>query len=317
MALTRFALRTKFLSETNIGGSNTILKNLTQQCTNTLPKTLFNRSRTYSSSNSLRKHVRTSPFLINNASSNLLSNASRLGVIYCSRGLITEPGMVVPTLHRGMRDQMVDQMKSYYRDNYIANYNKELLNDIPSWLDGMGLKGLAPYFEGKNWEEIIELTSWEQLQDLGIMRPPHRKRLIRNFWILKRFLANEQGIELEEQARDSAHPIPEHNDKVDFVSLEDLPTMLNGIYDGFGYFAPHFEGRNWKEIIGMNWEDLEVLGIRSRAVRSRMIGFFWSVKRALAAENGEPIPKKTRRLGIFQRYDSFRHKNLLHDNNQV
>ncbi|CAG8463666.1 11786_t:CDS:2 [Acaulospora colombiana] len=127
----------------------------------------------------------------------------------------------------------------------------------------MGLKGLAPRFEGKSWEEIIEMTNWEQLRDIGITRPPYRKRLIRNFWILKRVLAKENDIVLEKGVR-RGESIPEHDDKIDFTTLEDLPTMFNGVYDGFGYFAPHFEGRNWREIINMTWQDLEILGVRSR-----------------------------------------------------
>lgn len=51
--------------------------------------------------------------------------------------------------------------------------------------------------------------------------------------------------------------------------------------DGYGYFAPHFEGRNWREIMNMTWEDLEVLGIRARATRARMVTHFWITKRAL------------------------------------
>lgn len=61
--------------------------------------------------------------------------------------------------------------------------------DFPNWLDGMGLKGLAPYFKNVKLDDILKMTNWKQLRDLGVSNPAHRKRLIRNIWKAKRALA--------------------------------------------------------------------------------------------------------------------------------
>lgn len=62
-----------------------------------------------------------------------------------------------------------------------------LIKDFPEWLRGLGLKPLTPYFEGKRWQEIIELK-WQDLEEMGIHNKFIRFRLVKNFWRVKKDL---------------------------------------------------------------------------------------------------------------------------------
>ncbi|RHZ53899.1 hypothetical protein Glove_433g17 [Diversispora epigaea] len=304
------APRSQFISKLNNYNNfiNKILKIpnikiINNQKSTFITTTTYNNSLLFRSSNNnnIYKNDIFKPIMLSTFNRGLATESSSSGADTAS----ATPGklpVVIPKLNRAERDALVEKMKSYYKENYVDSFNKELLKEIPNWLDGMGLKGLAPCFKGVNSQDILKFTDWKQLRDLGIKNPAHRKRLMRNIWNAKRSFASDQGITLPEDKESSGNDDDEQNDdltpedRVDFKAIEDLPTWLNGMRDGYGYFAPHFEGRNWREIIHMTWEDLEVLGIRARTSRARIIAHLWVTKRALAAKNGEPIPEEKERI---------------------
>lgn len=56
--------------------------------------------------------------------------------------------------------------------------------DFPEWLDGIGLKILAPYFESMKWREVTLLNT-RNLVNMGIKNSNIISLLIRHIWRIK------------------------------------------------------------------------------------------------------------------------------------
>ncbi|RHZ66638.1 hypothetical protein Glove_306g63 [Diversispora epigaea] len=173
-----------------------------------------------------------------------------------------------------------DKFMRFYKENYLDEVNYKLLEDFPAWLSGFGLGDLGDKFEGYHWQEITEMT-WQDLDNLGIKFPYLRKILLKNFILVKYDQANKRGIHIDiftQRARrlsDLEAKIP-----IDFTLLQnDFAGWLESI--GCGVYASHFEGKSWKEVIYMDWKELEALGMRSRGLRTRLVRFCYRAREEL------------------------------------
>ncbi|RHZ53898.1 hypothetical protein Glove_433g16 [Diversispora epigaea] len=179
--------------------------------------------------------------------------------------------------------------------NYIKSHiNKEgtpinfkLLADFSAWLDSIGMARYASNFEGRQYQEIVEMM-YEDLEALGIDNYDDRHILRRHFQNIRAAMADRRRIS-EEHDR-LAPP--------DYDLLENTPAWLESM--GLKSLTPFFQNRKWEDIIEMNHNDLEMMGIRNRNLRSMLVRNFWLVKRAVAAEKGINIPPRVKRQSYIK-----------------
>ncbi|RHZ76034.1 hypothetical protein Glove_208g211 [Diversispora epigaea] len=186
-------------------------------------------------------------------------------------------------------DKLYEQVKNYHKKNYIEETNFELLEDFPLWLEGAGLKPLAPRFEGIPLQDILEFNE-QDLENLGIYNKNLRKRLIYHFQKVQRDLASLKGLFMKPpkiKKKDKYEQIDDlKNFRPDYEIMKDLPCWFNTIHDQLGNYWVYFQGKKWQEIIDMENEDLESLGIRSPDIRQKFMRGFKNYKQSIAAEKG-------------------------------
>ncbi|RHZ82709.1 hypothetical protein Glove_104g13 [Diversispora epigaea] len=246
----------------------------------------------------------------------LTSNIIKPIVINFKRGLATvtentenadsETDIVEIEAPKEVREQ-VEKTRQYVVDNYIATINYELLEDFPKWLEGLGMKAMAPNFEGKKWKEIIEL-SWEDLEKMGIKSRGIRTRLIRFFWKIKRDMAAKNGVELPPKERASRDNSSESEDapsrkpfELDYKLMEDEECWLHSFGRSYGLLYPYFQGRKWQQMLEMTEDDLKALGISNKTVRKALIQNFRRHLNAINEEKGittEDTPNQTKEYSI-------------------
>ncbi|CAG8434041.1 11309_t:CDS:2 [Scutellospora calospora] len=81
--------------------------------------------------------------------------------------------------------------------------------------------------------------------------------------------------------------------EIEELRRKHFPAWLEGL--GLKHLARYFKGKKWEEIIEMDWQALEVLGIESRQIRAKLVGHFWKVKRDIAAKKGITLPEKEKK----------------------
>ncbi|RHZ75932.1 hypothetical protein Glove_208g198 [Diversispora epigaea] len=187
-----------------------------------------------------------------------------------------------PRVSNEKAEAMLEENNVYFRSNYFSNTNVKLLEDFPKWLDGLGLKPLSVIFEGKKWQDILNLTA-KDLVHMGVFNANLRRRLTKNFVKAKKNLAGTanavEGIEAKEgevnESFDQKAIIAENinNQTVDlyFKILNDVPCMLNTFEEALGRYYPYFEGKKWDEVIKMTDQDLVNLGIQEVGVRKMLV----------------------------------------------
>ncbi|CAG8570828.1 8173_t:CDS:2, partial [Dentiscutata erythropus] len=175
--------------------------------------------------------------------------------------------------------------------------------DFPMWLEGLGLKHLTRYFEGKRWEEIIEMD-WQALDVLGIESRLIRAKLVSHFWKVKRDIAIKKGITLPEKKEEKhkreltvdEREIIAQREKfykdnyinINYKLLEDFPAWLDGL--DLKYHISHFEGKTWNEIINLDSQGLISIGVKYFTPREKLLTCFWFVQRDLAMKQGTKLP---------------------------
>ncbi|CAG8558910.1 3996_t:CDS:10 [Acaulospora morrowiae] len=197
-------------------------------------------------------------------------------------------------------DAIYEKNRTYYNVNYVEETNLELLEDFPAWLSGLGLKSLAPYFEGKSWQEIIRLRE-RDLDEIGISNVNHKRRLIRHFQKVQENLPEQESnfsLDNSEENNDKTEDKGIENFKVDPKIREDLPCWLNSLGDGFGDYAPYLEGKEWYEIIDLGKPDLNELGIKDAKIKNKLTMGFSFYKRALKNNEAE---EAVSRIHIYQK----------------
>ncbi|CAG8494510.1 2506_t:CDS:2 [Diversispora eburnea] len=122
---------------------------------------------------------------------------------------------------------------------------------------------------------------------------------VKDYYFLK------QPISTEEEDKFMRFYKENYLDKVNYKLLEDIftqrarrlseleakipidLTLLQNDFAGWlesigcGIYASHFEGKSWKEIIYMDWRELEALGMRSRGLRTRLVRFCYRAREEL------------------------------------
>ncbi|CAG8592489.1 12929_t:CDS:10 [Acaulospora colombiana] len=183
-----------------------------------------------------------------------------------------------------------ERNKGYYEDNYIIKTNFELLEDFPTWLSGLGLKSLSPYFEGKNWKVIIKLEE-QDLEEMGISNINHKKRLIRHFQRVQQDLTDHENIlSLDENVEENCSMAGDvENFKVDPSIREDIPCWLNSLGDGLGDYSHYFQGKKWYEIVDLTGQDLSELGVKKGNIRRQLLDGFLLYKGAMNNKEAEDI----------------------------
>ncbi|CAG8522811.1 2897_t:CDS:2 [Diversispora eburnea] len=154
--------------------------------------------------------------------------------------------------------ELYEKQKNFYRENYVEKNNYELLEDFPEWLDGIGLKILAPYFENMKWQEVMSLST-RNLIDMGIKNSNIRSLLIRHFWRSKVIHIKSKELILTQvqlNYRDRDFQMIGRDLAVDPYLLKDLKFCLNAMGYAYSNFAPFFYGKTWQEIIDMNVNNL-------------------------------------------------------------
>ncbi|CAG8470381.1 8845_t:CDS:2 [Diversispora eburnea] len=194
------------------------------------------------------------------------------------------------------------------------NYNVIKLGTVvttinfPAWLDGLGIKPLAPLFKGKSWEEIASYS----IRDIEVMGVVHReliKRLNRHLMkakndtpILERTVSDDGNIS---KITDAKYNVKEGRKalvklgidkpnmliqafRLDANPLVNFPAWLEGL--GLKPLASRFKSMIWKDIIKLRSEELEGLGIYNTNIRRRLIKHFLRAQRDLAVANGQVLP---------------------------
>ncbi|CAG8505564.1 11228_t:CDS:2 [Diversispora eburnea] len=197
-----------------------------------------------------------------------------------------------PRILNEKAEAVLEENNIYFRSNYFSNTDVKLLEDFPKWLDGLGLKPLSVIFEGKKWQDIVNLTS-KDLMHMGIFNANLRRRLTKNLIKAKKNLAGTanavQEIEVKEgEVNDSfdqkaiiAQNINHKTVDLYFSILNDVPCMLNTFEEALGRYYPYFEGKKWDEIIKMTDQDLVNLGVQDVGVRKMMVKGFEKQKKLL------------------------------------
>ncbi|CAG8434234.1 3250_t:CDS:2 [Diversispora eburnea] len=180
---------------------------------------------------------------------------------------------ISPKLNKDEIQIVMEGYKDYYNKNY-CQINFALLEDFPSWLNGLGLKPLAPYFEGLGWREIIEF-SWHDLETSGITNWHLRKRLLRHFYSVRKFLAKERKIRLPAIDFSNLALVKGENDleedwygHIDMGVLNDTECFLHSLGDGLGKLVPYFYGMKWQDLCQLSFRDLLVLRIDNTGTRN-------------------------------------------------
>ncbi|CAG8450127.1 3387_t:CDS:2 [Diversispora eburnea] len=177
--------------------------------------------------------------------------------------------------------EILEKNKKFYLENYKNKINYELLEDFPEWLKGLGLKPLFPYFEGKKWQDIIELK-WQDLEKMGIHNKFIRFRLVKNFWRvkldqgitlplkgLKKNIDNEEIEEIEEiEGNVNMRKMQKELIKVDLGFLEEY--WLHSIGLKYGIFYPYFQSKKWYEMMELSSSEILSLGIVHNEMRKKM-----------------------------------------------
>ncbi|RIB12837.1 hypothetical protein C2G38_1781713 [Gigaspora rosea] len=208
-----------------------------------------------------------------------------------SHDKITRRSRVTPEIEERRRKQ-----QKFFDEHFNKDHiSLELLEDFPSWLDNFGLKSLAPYFKDKKWQDIIEMNS-EDLNNLGIRTQKIQNFLLINFWHVRDYIASQKGTKLQpskqlEMLINRKEFYENNYDKtINYELLENFPMWLEGL--GLKHLTRYFEGKRWEEIIEMDWQALDVLGIESRLIRGKLVSHFWKIKRDIAAKKGITLPGK-------------------------
>ncbi|RHZ67422.1 hypothetical protein Glove_301g59 [Diversispora epigaea] len=195
---------------------------------------------------------------------------------------------ISPKLNKDEIQIVMEGYKDYYNKNYCM-INFALLEDFPSWLNGLGLKPLAPYFEGLKWREIIEF-SWHDLETSGITNWHLRKRLLRHFYSVRKFLAKERKIRLPAIDFSNLALVKGENDveedwygHVDMGVLNDTECFLHSLGDGLGKLVPYFYGMKWKDLCQLSFRDLLLLRIDNTGTRKLVYTRIGNFKRILQA----------------------------------
>ncbi|RHZ83714.1 hypothetical protein Glove_88g32 [Diversispora epigaea] len=188
-----------------------------------------------------------------------------------------------PKTSQEIAQELYEKQKNFYRDNYVEKNNYELLENFPEWLDGIGLKLLAPYFENMRWQEVM-LLSTRNLIDMGIKNSNITSLLIRHFWRSKIIHIKSKGLiltQIQLSYRDRDFQMIGRDLAVDPYLLKDLKFCLNAIGYAYSNFAPFFYGKTWQEIIDMNIYNLWELGINDRKQRNIMVDSIKKFKKAM------------------------------------
>ncbi|CAG8485966.1 13520_t:CDS:2, partial [Acaulospora morrowiae] len=171
--------------------------------------------------------------------------------------------------------------KKYYENNYTLGYvNYELLEDFPAWLEGLGLKPMAPYFKDKKWQDIVQMKH-QDLKYLGIHNKFIRHKLAKHFWIVRQDMVFKDGIRLPRLEKEPNDNWNGAKFSIDYNILKDEECFLNSIGYDFGALLPLFRGKKWNEMIELNKEDMINLGFTNQIKMNIMCSAFRKYKKAI------------------------------------
>ncbi|CAG8651838.1 9899_t:CDS:2, partial [Cetraspora pellucida] len=171
-------------------------------------------------------------------------------------------GQKLPPLPLEKVEELIYDRIKWQSENLYDSVNYELLEDFPAWLYGCRMSSLASLFEGKKWRDIINMNA-RDLELLGVKSATFRRRLTTYFWIVRLDLAAK-----EERV-------------IRYKKIRTTPDISPELLEGMKQYASKFEGKNWKEILGLNYKDLIALGIESIEDRILLIKSFWKAKRVI------------------------------------
>ncbi|CAG8675245.1 7904_t:CDS:2 [Acaulospora morrowiae] len=152
-----------------------------------------------------------------------------------------------------------------------------------------------------NWKNIVQMDD-DELEQLGIKPSATRQVLLRNFRRIKKVM-KIKNMDLPRKQITLNKKIYVRNDEmtaeekqfylntyrdVDWNLLEDFPSWLKGL--GFLDFASCFAGMHWRDIVEMNYDKLEEIGVNSNFVRLSLVKHFWTIKKALVHKENYVLP---------------------------
>ncbi|CAG8600315.1 13971_t:CDS:2, partial [Acaulospora colombiana] len=163
---------------------------------------------------------------------------------------------------------------------------------VTAWMEKLGVGEYASKFGNKHWKEIIEMGH-EDLEMIGINSSRARKIMLDNFWKVKKVLAVKEDYLLQlpksllnltdeeerQLSKEERFKLYYTYIRVDFKLLEDFPAWLKGLK--LGRFESNFKGMKWKDIIQLDGDELEQLGIKPNAIRILLLRNFRRIMKVM------------------------------------